>query len=263
MGRAGWLLGVSLTSEQVERFVADGFVKLEGAFPRDVGERCLDELWQATGCLRDDPGTWTEPVIRLGGFATPPFREVARTPALHAAFDQLVGEGRWAPRQGLGTFPVRFPSDAEPGDDGWHVDASYTGPDGEGMLNVYSRERALLMLFLFSDTGPDDAPTRIRVGSHLDVPPLLEPYDEGGRAWMPLCHEAVPASEHRPVALATGNLGDVYLCHPFLVHAAQKHRGTTPRFLAQPPLDADAQLDLDTPNPSPVARAVINALARS
>ena len=37
-------------------------------------------------------------------------------------------------------------------------------------------------------------------------------------------------------ALATGEAGTVYLCHPFLVHAAQPHRGTTPRFLAQPPL---------------------------
>jgi hypothetical protein len=28
----------------------------------------------------------------------------------------------------------------------------------------------------------------------------------------------------------------VYLCHPFIVHSAQPHRGKTPRFMAQPPL---------------------------
>jgi len=28
----------------------------------------------------------------------------------------------------------------------------------------------------------------------------------------------------------------VYLCHPFLVHAAQPHRGAVPKFMAQPPL---------------------------
>jgi hypothetical protein len=33
----------------------------------------------------------------------------------------------------------------------------------------------------------------------------------------------------RPEALATGEAGTVYLCHPFLVHAAQRHQGTTPR----------------------------------
>ena len=47
-------------------------------------------------------------------------------------------------------------------------------------VNLSSRERALLMLFLFSDVGPDDAPTRIRVGSHLDVPRVLEPAGEAG-----------------------------------------------------------------------------------
>jgi hypothetical protein len=35
---------------------------------------------------------------------------------------------------------------------------------------------------------------------------------------------------------ATGPAGTVYLCHPFLAHAAQRHRGNSPRFMAQPPL---------------------------
>jgi hypothetical protein len=35
---------------------------------------------------------------------------------------------------------------------------------------------------------------------------------------------------------ATGAAGTVYLCHPFLAHAARRHRGNTPRFMAQPPL---------------------------
>jgi hypothetical protein len=39
-----------------------------------------------------------------------------------------------------------------------------------------------------------------------------------------------------PEALALGAAGTVYLCHPFLVHAAQPHHGVTPRFMAQPPL---------------------------
>jgi hypothetical protein len=36
----------------------------------------------------------------------------------------------------------------------------------------------------------------------------------------------------RDIALATGEAGTVYLCRPFLIHAAQKHRGTTPRFMS-------------------------------
>jgi hypothetical protein len=55
----------------------------------------------------------------------------------------------------------------------------------------------------------------------------------------------VEASAHRPVAYATGRPGDVYLCHPFLVHAAQPHHGSRPRFMAQPPLSPAAPLELE------------------
>ncbi len=101
-----------------------------------------------------------------------------------------------------------------------------------------SRGRALLMLFLFSDVGDDDAPTRIRVGSHRDVAKLLEPLGERGLEFMELGRLLGETAE-RPEVLATGAAGTVYLCHPFLVHAAQKHRGapgSQPRFVAQPPL---------------------------
>jgi hypothetical protein len=155
----------------------------------------------------------------------------------------------------LGTFPIRFPHRDDPGDAGWHVEASYAGPDGEWRLNIGSRGRALLMLFLFSDVGPHDAPTRVRVGSHLDVAPLLASYGDAGAEFLAFATEAVPATAHRPVAYATGAAGDVHLVHPFLVHGAQPHRGTRPRFLAQPPLEPTGELDLKAAA-TPVERAV-------
>ncbi|MFD6096443.1 phytanoyl-CoA dioxygenase family protein [Nocardiopsis flavescens] len=251
-----------LTDRDVEAFVDDGFVALRGAFPRELADQGRELLWKDLGCDPDDPATWTRPVVRLGGYHALPFREAATAPALLDAFDRLVGEGRWLRPGGLGTFPVRFPSEEDPGDAGWHLDASFAGERGEARVNLRSRGRALLMLFLFSDVGPDDAPTRIRVGSHRDLPPLLEGAGEEGREFMDLCGAAVPASEGRPEALATGEAGDVFLCHPFLVHAAQPHRGTTPRFMAQPPLLPVGEFDLDAERPTPVERAVIGALGR-
>ncbi|MFD0687020.1 phytanoyl-CoA dioxygenase family protein [Actinomadura fibrosa] len=247
-------------------FVENGFVKVEEAFPRALADECRAVLWRDTGCDPADPATWTRPVVRLPGHADPPFRAAANTPRLHAAFDALAGKGRWEPPGGLGTFPVRFPSDDPPGDDGWHIDGSFPGDDPADYMtyrvNLASKGRALLMLFLFSDVGDDDAPTRIRVGSHLDVPPILEPAGDAGLAFIPACERAVPASEHRPVALATGRAGDVYLCHPFLVHAAQPHRGTEPRFMAQPPLVPSGPSRLDGPDPSPVETAILRGLGR-
>ena len=60
----------------------------------------------------------------------------------------------------------------------------------------------------------------------------LAPAGEAGRARMMLDDVGADCE----VMLATGEAGTVYLCHPFLIHAAQKHRGTTPRFMAQPSL---------------------------
>ncbi|MEE1806562.1 phytanoyl-CoA dioxygenase family protein [Streptomyces sp. BE133] len=229
-----------ISDDDVSEFVDKGFLRVEGAFSRDLAAECREIMWRDIDGEPDDPTTWKSPVVRLGAYGQEPFRAAANTSRLHSAFDALVGEGRWAPLGGLGTFPVRFRSDQEPGDDGWHIDASFPGDDPAEFMsyrvNVTSRGRWLLMLFLMSDVGEDDAPTRIRVGSHLDVAALLEPEREAGLPFMNLAERAVPATDHRPLAMATGRAGDVYLCHPFLVHAAQPHRGVEPRFMAQPPL---------------------------
>ncbi|MEU4823779.1 phytanoyl-CoA dioxygenase family protein [Actinomadura sp. NPDC023710] len=247
----------------VDAFLADGYVRVEQAFPRELAAECRDILWRDTGCDPDDPATWTRPVVRLGDHTEEPFRAAVNTGALRAAFDAVVGKDAWLPRGGLGTFPVRFPSDQPPGDDGWHIDASFPGDDPADFMsyrvNAASKGRALLMLFLFSDVGEDDGPTRIRVGSHLDVPPILEPAGEAGLTFIDLAGRAVPATEHRPLTFATGQAGDVYLCHPFLVHAAQAHRGAVPRFMAQPPLHPAGPL----PPTSPVRVAIDRALGRS
>ncbi|WP_233358859.1 phytanoyl-CoA dioxygenase family protein [Thermomonospora amylolytica] len=246
-----------------DEFIRNGFVKIEGAVPRELVDECRAILWRYTGCDPGDPATWTRPVVRLGDYAQEPFRRAANTPVLHEAFDLLVGPGRWLPRGSLGTFPVRFPSPQEPGDDGWHIEASFPGDPGDYMtwrVNVTSKGRALLMLFLFSDVGEDDAPTRIRVGSHLDVPPLLAPAGEDGMTFPEISGLAVAASGHRPVTYATGRAGDVYLCHPFLVHAAQPHHGTEPRFMAQPPLHPREPFTLERPAASPVEEAILLGL---
>ena len=151
-----------LTPTEVTGFIEQGFVKIEGAFSQDLAEEARSILWRDTGCNPDDPSTWTKPVVRLGFYSQPPFAAAANTLILRRAFDRLVGVGRWLPRENLGTFPIRFPSSEDPGDAGWHVDASFGTENPDFMswrVNVHSKGRALLMLFLFSDVGPDDAPT--------------------------------------------------------------------------------------------------------
>jgi len=256
---------MALSPAQIAQFIDDGFVRLDDAFPREVADAGRAILWRDTGCAPDDPSTWKAPVIRLGGYHDLPFREAASTPRLHAALDQLVGAGAWLPPRGLGTFPVRFPHFDEPDDAGWHIDASFCedGEDPADFLgyraNLRSRGRALLMLFLFSDVGDDDAPTRLRVGSHRPMARVLAPAGEAGLSLRALAADGFAATESCPEATATGPAGTVYLCHPFLVHAAQRHRGTQPRFMAQPPLYPARPYDVARGS-SPVELAIRRAL---
>ena len=245
-----------LTSQQIEQFIHSGYVSIANAFSTDLAEACRNILWKDMGCDPNDPSTWTQPVIRLGDYAQEPFRLAVNTPILHAAADQLVGKGRWAPRGSIGTFPIRFPSEKDPGDAGWHADASFYGPDGSMRINFNSKGRALLMLFLFSDIDIQEAPTRILVGSHLDVPPLLRSEGDYGLDFITLAHRLPATTFQRDLVYATGNAGTVYLCHPFLIHGAQPHRGKSPRFLAQPALlprsDESIKLHRDDGEYSPV-----------
>lgn len=252
-----------LTPAQIDAFITDGFVRIDNAFPRALAEEAAAMLWWDAGVDPGDPAGWHLPVIRLGQYGQPPFRDAADTPTLHAAFDQLVGAGRWVVPRALGTFVLRFPAPQPPGDDGWHIDVSF-GTETPDFLdwraNVASRGRALLMLFLFSDVGDEDAPTRIRAGSHIDIARQLAPAGEAGLTLRELAADGFARSAHRREVLATGAAGTVYLCHPFLVHAAQPHRGTRPRILAQPPLLPAVPFDPWRIDAAPVEAAIRDAL---
>ena len=158
-------------------------------------------------------------------------------------------------------IPVRFPSTTDPGDAGWHFDGSYD-VGGQWWANVRSRDRALLALFLFTNVGEHDAPTEILVGSHLDVPRLLVPFGERG-----VFHgdvELQPSTLRRRSVRATGRAGDVYVCHPFLVHRATwPHLGTRPRMLAQPAIGHYQPFELRDEMPvCAVERAILQGLGQ-
>jgi len=206
--------------------------------PAGVLRRCQDEIWSALGehgVRRDDPSTWREPVVRIPCPESEAFAAAGSQPVLWEAFDQLIGEGRWWRRRGVGgSIPVRFPSQADPGDAGWHIEASFE-VGGDWWVNYRSRARGLLALYLFSDVDAASAPTRVRPGSHRDAARVLAPAGDEGMPFTQAAQLAARASAARPTELATGQAGDVIVCHPFLVHAASwPHTGRHPRIMAQP-----------------------------
>jgi hypothetical protein len=247
-----------LSAADLEHFAHEGYVCVRSAIPRPVAAACRDLAAAQLAIDLTDPASRHEPVVR-GLVLGEPLQEAANAPLLLDAIRQLLDPDDWLPRSNLGLFVVRFPAEADPGDTGWHIDSSFEAPDGRWFVNYRSRERGLLLLCLLSDVGENDAPPRIQRGSHLQLASLLHPYGDDGVFGL----EAPLPEPTERIAFATGEAGDVYLCHPFLVHAATwPHRGTTPRFIAQPPISitGDLQLDGDVDHLSPVARAVRSSL---
>ena len=236
-----------LSKKEIEQFVLNGFIRIDNAFSQEIADAVLDILWNDLPCDRSSSSTWTEPVIRLGMYTQQPFIDSLNNKKLHLIFNQLVGEDKWIPCRSVGTFPVRFPSVQQPNDTGKHVDASFAGNDPNNYLewrvNVKSKGRALLMLVLYSDVSENDAPTLIYEGSHVDVAKLLSKEGDFGFSFMELASKLDNLPKRKEV-YATGKAGTVYLCHPFIVHSAQPHRGTTPKFMAQPPLLLRGELSI-------------------
>ena len=252
----------------LDAFVRDGYVAVRGAVDADTVAACRELIWAAMerrGVSRDDPATWPPLMEGMGDhLSAGPFGAAYLAPALTAAYDELIGPGRWRPWADMGeSVVVRFPAEDERANAGYHIEGSFAAPPGlpgRWWVNVRSRARGLLALFLLTDVGRDDAPTRLLCGSHLAVPQFLAPYGEAGtdadaEFWRPstLC---------RTASHATGKAGDVFLCHPFIVHTATwPHRGAGPRIIAQPAVNAPAGFELDGSDPSPVAQAIVKGLA--
>jgi hypothetical protein len=215
-----------------DEFAENGFLKVEGAAPREIGEAAQRELWAQIGLAPEHPESWTEPVVWAADLrGEGPFGVLARSRRLAAALDAVCGVNGWQPRGSLGNIAIRFPVRPTDDDRGWHIDLNTPRPDGTWAVS--GRPHTLLLLTILSEVGPDDAPTRIRVGSHRDVAAVLGEQSIDAYECGPVVDTA---SSDRDVVLATGVPGDIYVVHPFTVHAADEHRGRTPRFMAQAPV---------------------------
>jgi hypothetical protein len=157
---------------------------------------------------------------------------------------------------------------SDPRDIGWHLDGGYEDPADvrTRWMTVRARGGGLLALFLFSDVDEDSAPTRLRAGSHLDSVRVLAAAGEKGLESGEAARQAGRVSAHRRTALATGQAGDVFLCHQLMDHSASwPHRGRVPRLTAQPSVALLGEYrlpGLPAVPPTPVEQAVLRTRRR-
>jgi hypothetical protein len=115
----------------IDAFVRDGYAAVRGAFDERTARACREIIWESLGeqsISRADRATWTRPLVRIPCPDGEPFAAAAASPELAAAYDELIGEGRWNRRIGVGgTVPVRFPSEEYPGEIGYHIEGNWWG----------------------------------------------------------------------------------------------------------------------------------------
>lgn len=178
-----------LTEQDVEQFSELGWVKLKEAFDPGDALAAQDYLWakvEERGVLRNDPSTWTQPMVRINeNYNEGPFKR-CNSKRLGDAIEDLIGHDRWANRSvygetekstGFGWWPVNFSLDA---DQPWSVPSNGWHWDGIHFRHrIDSPEQGLLCLCLFSDIAHQGGGTFVAEGSHKVVAKFLERYPDG------------------------------------------------------------------------------------
>jgi hypothetical protein len=261
-----------LTADEVEHFLEKGFVAIRGCFSRAAAAEFTAPLWQRLGYDERDPATWAESAVHLPGRRQLDVREFA--PKAWAAVCDLVGGAERIsadqPYVWNDGFIVNLTKDADlpwrpasPASPGWHKDGDFF----RHFLD--SPEQGLLTLVLWSDVRHQGGATFVAADSVGPVTRFLAEHPEG-------VYPLRPAEAGDPTAAllpypeliaqcqdfveATGEVGDVYLLHPFVLHAKSPNVLRMPRTITNPPLTLAEPMRFDRPDPSPVERAVLRAL---
>ena len=226
------LRDMSLSTASREEFLRRGYIKLEGAVPPEFITEATGSLWQRLGYVESDPSTWAETKVHMPTQREWHVANVARV--VLQAMEEVVGAGRLAlPVQwddgfvvNLGVGGDRAWAGLSTAQGGWHKDGDFF----RHFLD--SPEQALLVLVLYTDVVHRGGPTVFlpesvgAVARYLAARPagcLPKQFDYAGIVGE--CSEVVEA---------TGRAGDVYLIHPFMVHAESQNTLRVPRVIANP-----------------------------
>ncbi|MEN9936413.1 MAG: hypothetical protein RLZZ387_2992 [Chloroflexota bacterium] len=253
----------TLTDDQVQSFLDNGYLVVRDCVDLDVAQRWIDQAYARLGYDREDPSTWAKDIVWMDHLNHMPVHEVAPR-AWDAILDVVGGEERLEPQvmciesrhfSTIDTFswsdsfivnfrrgsdqPWQPPSAASPG---WHKDGSYF----RHFLD--SREQALLPIVLWSDMrhqggGTFVAPDSVRVVARYlaERPEGVHPKD------FPFAELIAQCNRFEEL---TGRAGDFIILHPFMLHASSQNVLGVPRFMTNPPVVLREPMNLNRANPA-------------
>ena len=266
----------SLTDAQAQEFINKGYITLKKCFDRELAQAWTGDAFKRLGYDPEDASTWEKPIVWLDHYNKMPVRDFAPK-AWGAICDIVGGEERIDPSTRFieskhfttieplnwsDSFVVNFhKGDDEPWQPpsaqvkGWHKDGSFF----RHFLDSW--EQVLLVIVLWSDIehkggGTFIAPDSIKKMAKffLEHPEGVAPQDFNFQSLIAECEE---------FAEVTGEVGDVIIMHPFMLHASSQNHSGKVRFITNPPVILKEPLNLNRENKadfSPLELATLNAL---
>ncbi|KAK4106810.1 hypothetical protein N658DRAFT_503204 [Parathielavia hyrcaniae] len=270
-----------LTAEEKEHFLKHGWVKIPKAFTKEKAESITANVWTRLGMDPNDKSTWNRQRINMPHHKSFDASEFA--PRAWAAILELCGgEDRVDPntkywRDALivnlgdekhGGKPVPPKKLYE-----WHVDGDFF------VHYLDSPEQALLVTPLFTDIVPDGGGTYIcpeaipKMARHLydhpeGVSPRMTPRGEADfreERDLNFFNRVAQGCDNSSFVEATGEVGDVYLMHPLMLHAASSNALRRVRIITNPPVSLRQPHRFDRDDPadySLVEQVTLRALGR-
>ncbi len=252
--------GKGITTAQREQFVTQGYIVLRGAFSREDSLAWVHAECAHAGFDLDDPATWTKPYTRIPTERREPLETYAPA-AWEAACELMGGAERVAGKAGINLFALNLTEGADrpfdepsPVSPGWHKD----GWHFRHFLDSY--DQGLLGIPLMTDVLPHGGATFIAAGSVGPVARYLAQRPEG------VLPEDFPVQELLSDGCefleATGEAGDFYLLHPYLLHAVSQNVLRRPRAICNVlfELKEPMQFDREEGGYSPVEAAILHGL---
>jgi hypothetical protein len=250
-----------LTDEQLEQFLTEGYTVLRGAFSRPDSMAWVADESRLAGFDLDEPSTWSQPYVRLKTQRAE-LLETYAPAAFHASNFLMGGPDRVRLGTRINLFalnlwqgadaPFSPPSPESPGwhKDGWHFRHFLDSPD-QGLLGIP----------LLTDVLPSGGATFIADGSVAPVAKFLADHPEGVLPNEFPWKDLLSGPEIKFLE-ATGEAGDFYLLHPYVLHAVSQNVLRRPRAISNLLYELHEPMNFNRSDAdySPVEAAILRGL---
>ncbi|EGN98483.1 hypothetical protein SERLA73DRAFT_110000 [Serpula lacrymans var. lacrymans S7.3] len=251
----------------------NGFVVIKDAFSREKSDEWTKNMWVRLGCDPNDKSTWPTDKDRIH-MPWHNREDVASfaPKAWGAMLDLLGGEERISEKSGWwgDSFIVNLGSEElerqkeslHPKDlDNWHVDGDFF------VHFLDSPEQGLLVIPIYSDIKPRGGGTYICPDGIDMIAQYLAAHPEGVLPTPRLCFTPSTSAYADPkddphfwshpdevkkcnkFVEVTGEVGDVVLLHPLMLHSASKNHLRIPRVITNPPVALKEPFNFNRENP--------------